>query len=103
MTSILSSTETERIRNLLVLLSVRERELIEYFAKGYSNIETALVIGIAASTIKIHRSNVYKKLGVSTLKDLMHLLDVRSEFLINSLICGRRDHEQVIQKLDSTV
>jgi len=62
---------------LLGLLSVRERQLIKYFATGYSNAEIALLLNIAATTVKVHKAHIYKKLGVSSLKDLMHLLEVK--------------------------
>ena len=65
------------IKHLLSLLSMRERQLIKYFATGYSNAEIGLLVGIAATTVKIHRAQVYKKLGVESLKDLMHLLEVK--------------------------
>ena len=69
--------EVKRITSLLGLLSPRERQLVKYFATGYSNTEVALLINISAATVKAHRAQAYKKLGVSTLKDLMLLLDVK--------------------------
>ena len=74
---VLERNETKQIAHLLGLLSVRERQLVKYFATGYSNAEIALVVDIAATTVKIHRAHVYKKLGVDSLKDLMHLLEVK--------------------------
>lgn len=65
------------IKHLLGLLSMRERQLIKYFATGYSNSEIGLLVGIAATTVKIHRAQVYKKLGVESLKDLMQFLEVK--------------------------
>ena len=62
---------------MLDSLTARERQLVKYFAAGYSNAEISLVVGIAPSTVKIHKANVYKKLGVSSLKDLMQLLEVK--------------------------
>lgn len=74
---VMEQHEAKRIARLLGLLSVRERQLIKYFATGYSNAEIALLLNIAATTVKVHKGHIYKKLGVSTLKDLMHLLDVK--------------------------
>jgi DNA-binding CsgD family transcriptional regulator len=74
---VMEQHEAKRIAHLLGLLSVRERQLVKYFATGYSNAEVALLINISAATVKAHRAQVYKKLGVSTLKDLMLLLDVK--------------------------
>jgi DNA-binding CsgD family transcriptional regulator len=74
---VMEKHEAKRITHLLGLLSVRERQLVKYFATGYSNVEIALLLNIAATTVKVHKGHIYKKLGVSTLKDLMHLLDVK--------------------------
>ena len=62
---------------MLDSLTARERQLLQYFATGYSNAEISLAVGIAATTVKVHKANVYKKLGVASLKDLMQLLDVK--------------------------
>lgn len=74
---VMEQHEAKRIAHLLGLLSVRERQLVKYLATGYSNAEVALLINISAATVKAHRAQAYKKLGVSTLKDLMLLLDVK--------------------------
>lgn len=73
----MKSDQATCIKHLLGLLSMRERQLIKYFATGYSNAEIGLLAGIAATTVKIHRAQVYKKLGVESLKDLMQLLEVK--------------------------
>ena len=74
---VLERNEIKQITHLLGLLSVRERQLVKYFATGYSNAEVALLINISAATVKAHRAQAYKKLGVNTLKDLMRLLEVK--------------------------
>lgn len=60
MINVVDEAVEERISALVRSLTRRERELVGYFSKGYSNAEAALVLGIATSTIKVHRSNVYK-------------------------------------------
>ena len=74
---VMEQHEAKRIERLLGLLSARERQLVKYFATGYSNVEIALLLNIAATTVKVHKGHIYKKLGVSTLKDLMLLLEVK--------------------------
>ena len=74
---VMEKHEVKQIARLLGLLSVRERQLVKYFATGYSNVEIGLLLNIAAATVKAHRAQAYKKLGVNTLKDLMHLLNVK--------------------------
>ena len=74
---VMEQHEAKRIERLLGLLSARERQLVKYFATGYSNVEVALLINISAATVKAHRAQAYKKLGVNNLKDLMRLLEVK--------------------------
>ncbi|HEY5297121.1 MAG TPA: response regulator transcription factor [Verrucomicrobiae bacterium] len=45
-------------------LSPREREILEYLAKGYSYKETAEQIGISYSTVHTHIEHIYHKLHV---------------------------------------
>ena len=73
----------ERINKLLNQLSERERQLVKYFATGYSNAEIALLISISPATVKVHKAHVYQKLGVTTLKDLMRLLDVKPTYSLD--------------------
>jgi DNA-binding NarL/FixJ family response regulator len=45
-------------------LSAREAEVLERVARGRSNAEIGLDLGIAAGTVKKHLDNVFAKLGV---------------------------------------
>lgn len=73
----------DEVRKRLLLLSERERELVKYLALGYSNVELSVVVGIASATVKIHRARIYKKIGVATLKDLMHSLEVKPYYSLD--------------------
>jgi DNA-binding NarL/FixJ family response regulator len=46
-------------------LSAREMEVLRIVSTGASNRNIAEALGISTSTVKIHLSNIYKKLGVS--------------------------------------
>jgi DNA-binding NarL/FixJ family response regulator len=48
-----------------VELTPREREVLEYVARGYSNSDIALAIGRTDETVKIHLKRVFEKLGVA--------------------------------------
>lgn len=50
----------------LTPLTARELEVLQWVAKGSTNKEIALVLGIAASTVRLHLCSVYRKLHVST-------------------------------------
>jgi NarL family two-component system response regulator LiaR len=47
-------------------LSERERAVIGLLARGLTNAEIALQLGLSRSTIKFHLSNILSKLGVSS-------------------------------------
>ena len=47
-------------------LSSREREIAFLLYKGKTNNEIADMLFLSSNTIKVHTSNLYRKLGVST-------------------------------------
>jgi DNA-binding CsgD family transcriptional regulator len=51
-------------------LTPREREVAEYTLKGYSAEAIRQVLGIASGTVRIHRRNIYAKLGISSQGEL---------------------------------
>jgi len=53
-------------RQAEVLLTVREREVLAWVARGKTNVEIARLLWLAPSTVRKHLENVYAKLGVST-------------------------------------
>ena len=48
----------------LANLTVRERELVEVLARGWTNQQIANRTGISENTVKYHLKNLYEKLGV---------------------------------------
>ncbi|MCA0996127.1 MULTISPECIES: helix-turn-helix transcriptional regulator [Roseobacteraceae] len=52
------------------LLTPREAEVVEYMLKGYSADASGRALGIASGTVRIHRRNIYGKLGVSSQGEL---------------------------------
>jgi DNA-binding NarL/FixJ family response regulator len=52
-------------------LSKREVEIIRYLKNGYSNNEIAEKINLSFETIKSHRKNIYLKLGLGKLPELI--------------------------------
>ncbi len=59
-------------------LSEREREVMEYIVSGMSNTQVAGQLGLSVRTIEVHRSNINKKMGSSTLVELVHMADLCS-------------------------
>ncbi|MFZ1725348.1 MAG: helix-turn-helix transcriptional regulator [Albidovulum sp.] len=52
------------------VLTAREREVVEYSLKGHSAEATSRILGIAPGTVRIHRRNIYSKLGISSQGEL---------------------------------
>lgn len=52
-------------------LTPREKEILRLVAKGYSNKEIAERLVLSPSTIHSHRTNMMKKLNLSTLRELV--------------------------------
>jgi two-component system response regulator NreC len=52
-------------------LSEREKEVVSFVAKGYSNKEIADQLIISVKTVESHKANVMEKLGLKTRPDLV--------------------------------
>jgi two-component system response regulator NreC len=52
-------------------LSPREKEILNFLAKGYSSKEIAELLVISPSTVHTHRSNLMTKLGFNNLRELV--------------------------------
>ncbi|WP_413870208.1 response regulator transcription factor [Albidovulum sp.] len=52
------------------LLTEREREVAEYTLKGHSAEALGRVLGISPGTVRIHRRNIYAKLGIRSQGEL---------------------------------
>ncbi|PID95850.1 MAG: helix-turn-helix transcriptional regulator [Alphaproteobacteria bacterium] len=55
-------------------LTQREAQIAALVLQGHSNGSAALVLDIAAQTAKVHRRNLYRKLAISSQRDLFGLL-----------------------------
>ncbi|AZC37768.1 MULTISPECIES: helix-turn-helix transcriptional regulator [Pseudomonas] len=60
------SIETRLARFGEELLTVREREITRWMLQGKCTKEIARLLEISAQTVKVHRRNIYAKLGVNT-------------------------------------
>ncbi|OAF14889.1 DNA-binding response regulator [Bradyrhizobium centrolobii] len=65
------ATAKEDIRAQYETLTAREREVMGYVTAGLMNKQVAGLIGLSEITVKIHRGNVMRKMGVKTLADLV--------------------------------
>ena len=61
----------ESLRTQYESLTAREREIMGHVTAGLMNKQVAGLIGLSEITVKIHRGNVMRKMGVKTLADLV--------------------------------
>jgi DNA-binding NarL/FixJ family response regulator len=62
-----SSNEPPRLPKL----TAREREVIQLLAEGKSSKEVACVLNLSTKTAETHRSNIMRKLGFHSIRDLV--------------------------------
>ncbi|PTL58256.1 response regulator transcription factor [Paraconexibacter algicola] len=55
------------------LLTPREADVLEHLQRGASNAEIALALHVGVETVRTHRRNIYRKLGVRTRRELAGL------------------------------
>lgn len=67
--------EQQLVAGLLGALTTREREVFELIAAGWLNKQIAAEFGTVEKTIKFHRANLMRKLGVRTVADLVRLAE----------------------------
>jgi FixJ family two-component response regulator len=65
--------ERERVANLFALLTERERQVLEGIVSGRLNKQIAAELGTTEKTIKFHRGNLMRKMGVRVVADLVKL------------------------------
>jgi FixJ family two-component response regulator len=67
--------EKAAARRLLDLLTPREFEAMQLVITGMLNKQIASELGIAEKTIKVHRGRVMKKLGITSVAELVRLVE----------------------------
>lgn len=67
--------ELEELRHRHEGLSIREREVMKLVVSGMLNKQTAAELGASEATIKMHRSQVMKKMQAKSLPELVRMAD----------------------------
>ena len=70
-----ASVERERVAKCLESLTGREREVLEQIVAGRLNKQIAAALGTSEKTIKFHRGNLMRKMGVRVVADLVKLAE----------------------------
>ena len=68
------SAEKNNARRLLDLLTPREFEVMQLVITGMLNKQIAGELGTADKTVKVHRGRMMQKLGVTSVAELVHLV-----------------------------
>ena len=55
----------------LPTLTAREREITQLLAEGKSSKEVAVILNLSTKTVETHRSNIMRKLGLHSIRDLV--------------------------------
>ena len=67
--------EKHLVASRLAALTARERDVFDLIAQGRLNKQIAAECGTVEKTIKFHRANLMRKLGVRTVADLVRLAE----------------------------
>ena len=68
------SSEQSEARRLLDLLTPREFEVMQLVITGMLNKQVGGELGMAEKTVKVHRGRVMQKLGVTSVAELVRLV-----------------------------
>jgi FixJ family two-component response regulator len=71
----LGRSERERVAKRLSTLTERERQVLEQIVAGRLNKQIAADLGTSEKTIKFHRGNLMRKMGVRVVADLVKLAE----------------------------
>ena len=64
------------LRSRFESLTNREQEIMGYVTSGLMNKQIAHEVGLAEITVKIHRSNVMRKMGAKTFAELVRMAEM---------------------------
>jgi len=70
------------MRERFATLSLREQEVMLLVTAGRMNKQVASELGISEITVKIHRGAAMRKMGASSLADLVRMADVMNQTLV---------------------
>lgn len=67
--------ETAMLRERLELLTPREREVLPLIVSGLLNKQAAAEIGTTEASVKVHRSQLMRKMGAGSLLELARMAE----------------------------
>jgi FixJ family two-component response regulator len=67
--------EVAKLRERFESLTPRERELLPWVVSGLLNKQIAYAIDVSEATVKVHRSQLMRKMGASSMADLVRMTE----------------------------
>lgn len=64
------------IRACYATLTEREREVVDPIVAGKLNKQVGASLGVSEQTVKVHRHNIMRKMGASSLPDLVRMIEL---------------------------
>jgi len=64
------------IRDRYETLTDREREVLDPIVAGRLNKQVGAALGVSEQTVKVHRHNIMRKMGATSLPDLVRMIEV---------------------------
>lgn len=64
------------IRSRYDTLTEREREVLDPVVTGKLNKQVGAALGVSEQTVKVHRHNIMRKMGATSLPDLVRMIDI---------------------------
>jgi FixJ family two-component response regulator len=68
-----------QLQERLKTLTPRERQVLDHIMRGQSSKEIARDLGIASTTVEVHRSRLVRKLGFDSLTEMLYSLSQHGE------------------------
>jgi FixJ family two-component response regulator len=68
--------EQRRVEDRLAKLTLRERQVLEHVVAGQLNKHIASDLGTVEKTVKVHRGRIMRKMGASSLVELVRMADL---------------------------
>jgi FixJ family two-component response regulator len=71
----IATQKIDAIRARIRVLTPRERQVMDFVARGQMNKQIAAALGLSQITVKMHRGSLMKKMGVRSVAELVKLVE----------------------------
>lgn len=71
----IATQKIDAIRARICVLTLRERQVMDFVSSGKMNKQIAAALGLSQITVKMHRGSLMKKMGVRSVAELVKLVE----------------------------